>query len=184
MAFAPQWKSLLVQLGERDDNHDNAFAWLCWLFTHRGLLHCRDKPGKVIHQFSYHHSLSGTLLRFWVFPSVPVHIQASRVVTHFPPNLWEQDVLLPLQHQGTWSRGYLERFHTFFKQIQEDLEKGNITTISPLPLLMNLISMTIFPFIAKPMFQLNLGLDEFQFRHAMEQRRKEIPKFIIDAIRK
>ena len=72
----------------------------------------------------------------------------------------------------------------FLKQIQEEVEKGNIKPISPLHLLMNLISMTIFPFIAKPMFQLNLGLDEFQFRHAMEQRRKEIPKFIIDAIRK
>lgn len=72
----------------------------------------------------------------------------------------------------------------FLKQIQEEVEKGNIKPISPLHLLMNLISMTIFPFIAKPMFQLNLGLDEFQFRHAMEQRRKEIPLFIINAIRK
>jgi len=72
----------------------------------------------------------------------------------------------------------------FLKQIEEEVKKGTIKPISPLHLLMNLISMTIFPFIAKPMFQLNLGLDEFQFRHAMEQRRKEIPKFIIDAIRK
>ncbi|MEQ1797970.1 MAG: TetR/AcrR family transcriptional regulator [Lacibacter sp.] len=72
----------------------------------------------------------------------------------------------------------------FLKQIEEEVKKGIIKPISPLHLLMNLISMTIFPFIAKPMFQLNLGLDEFQFRHAMEQRRKEIPKFIIDAIRK
>lgn len=72
----------------------------------------------------------------------------------------------------------------FLKQIDEEIKKGIIKPISPLHLLMNLVSMTIFPFIAKPMFQLNLGLDEFQFRHAMEQRRKEIPKFIIDAIRK
>jgi hypothetical protein len=49
---------------------------------------------------------------------------------------------------------------------------------------MNLISMTIFPFVAQPMFQKNLGLDELQFRSIMEQRKKGIPKFIIDAIRK
>lgn len=72
----------------------------------------------------------------------------------------------------------------FLKQIDEEVKKGIIKSVSPLHLLMNLISMTIFPFIAKPMFQLNLGLDEFQFRHAMEQRRKEIPEFIIAAIRK
>jgi AcrR family transcriptional regulator len=72
----------------------------------------------------------------------------------------------------------------FLRQIEAEVKKGKIKPTSPLQLLMNLVSMTIFPFIAKPMFQVNLGLDEFQFRHAMEQRKKEIPKFIIDAIRK
>ncbi len=72
----------------------------------------------------------------------------------------------------------------FLRQIEAEVKKGKIKPTSPLQLLMNLVSMTIFPFIAKPMFQVNLGLDEFQFRHAMEQRKKEIPKFIMDAIRK
>lgn len=72
----------------------------------------------------------------------------------------------------------------FLKQIEEEVQKGNIKPVSPLQLMMNLLSMTIFPFVAKPIFQMNLGLDEFQFRHAMEQRKKEIPRFIIDAIRK
>jgi hypothetical protein len=44
--------------------------------------------------------------------------------------------------------------------------------------------MTIFPFVAKPMIEKNLGLDDLQFRSIMEQRKKEIPKFIIDAIKK
>ncbi len=72
----------------------------------------------------------------------------------------------------------------FLKQIEDEVKKGKIKPISPLQLMMNMISMTIFPFIAKPIFQMNLGLDEFQFRHAMEQRRKEIPLFIINAISK
>ena len=72
----------------------------------------------------------------------------------------------------------------FLKQIEEEVQKGNIKPVSPLQLMMNLLSMTIFPFVAKPIFQMNLGLDEFQFLHAMEQRTKEIPRFIIDAIRK
>jgi AcrR family transcriptional regulator len=72
----------------------------------------------------------------------------------------------------------------FLAQIEREIKKGTIKRISPLQLLMNLISMTVFPFVAKPMFQKNLGLDELQFRSVMEQRKKEIPKFIIDAIRK
>lgn len=72
----------------------------------------------------------------------------------------------------------------FLEQIEREVKKGTIKRISPVQLLMNLISMTIFPFIAKPMFQQNLGLDELQFRSVMEQRKREIPKFIMDAIRK
>ena len=63
-------------------------------------------------------------------------------------------------------------------------KKGTIKKISPVQLLMNLISMTIFPFVGKPMFQLNLGIDDLQFKMLMEQRKKEIPKFIIESIRK
>ena len=72
----------------------------------------------------------------------------------------------------------------FLEQMEREIKKGTIKRISPLHLLMNLVSMTIFPFVAKPMFQKNLGLDELQFRTVMEQRKKEIPKFIIDAIKK
>jgi hypothetical protein len=70
----------------------------------------------------------------------------------------------------------------FLQQIEREIKKGTIKRISPLQLLMNLLSMTIFPFVAKPMFMKNLGLDELQFLSIMEQRKKEIPKFIIDAI--
>ncbi len=72
----------------------------------------------------------------------------------------------------------------FLQQIEREVRKGTIKRINPLHLLMNLISMTIFPFVAKPMLQKNLGLDETQFRTVMEQRKKEVPKFIIDSIKK
>lgn len=72
----------------------------------------------------------------------------------------------------------------FLEQIEKEMKKGNIKRISPAHLLMNLLAMTIFPFCAKPMIMRNLKMNEQQFKEAMEQRRKEIPKFIIDAIRK
>ena len=51
-------------------------------------------------------------------------------------------------------------------------------------LLMNLISMSVFPFVGKPLIQQVLGLDELQYRSIMEQRKKDIPKFIINSIKK
>ncbi|MDP4263783.1 MAG: TetR/AcrR family transcriptional regulator [Bacteroidota bacterium] len=86
--------------------------------------------------------------------------------------------------QKVWSGRSRPQPEKFLQQIEREIKKGTIKRISPLQLLLNLISLTIFPFVAKPMFQKNLGLDELQFRSIMEQRKKEIPKFIIDAIKK
>ena len=72
----------------------------------------------------------------------------------------------------------------FLVQIDKEVRKGTIKKISPLQLLMNLISGTIFPFMAKPMFQLHIGLDELQFRQFILQRKAEYAKFVIDAIKK
>jgi TetR/AcrR family transcriptional regulator len=72
----------------------------------------------------------------------------------------------------------------FLEQIEKEIKKGTIKRISPLHLLMNLLSMTIFPFVARPMITRNLRMSELQFKQAMEQRKKEVPKFIIDAIKK
>ncbi len=72
----------------------------------------------------------------------------------------------------------------FLEQIEKEIKRGTIKRIHPLHLLLNLLSMTIFPFIARPMITRNLSLSELQFRKTMEERKKAIPKFIIDSIRK
>jgi len=72
----------------------------------------------------------------------------------------------------------------FLEQIEKEIKKGNIKRINPVHLLLNLLSMTIFPFVARPMITRNLNLSESQFRKTMEERKKEIPKFIIDSIKK
>ena len=83
-----------------------------------------------------------------------------------------------------WGSGNLPNPSKFLAQIEKEVRKGSIKRISPMHLLMNLLGMTIFPFIAKPMILRNMQLDDMQFRAAMEQRKKEIPKFIIDSIKK
>jgi AcrR family transcriptional regulator len=68
-------------------------------------------------------------------------------------------------------------------QIAEEVRKGNIRPIHPANLMINLVSMTIFPFMAKPMLEANLGITDEQFNAFIEQRKKEIPAFIISALR-
>jgi AcrR family transcriptional regulator len=83
-----------------------------------------------------------------------------------------------------WNKQRFPRPQKFLEQIEKEVKKGTIKKISPLHLLINLISMSIFPFVGKPMIQFTMGLDELQFRNIMQQRKKEIPRFIIDAIKK
>ena len=83
-----------------------------------------------------------------------------------------------------WGKENLPKPGKFLEQIEMEIKKGAIKKIQPVHLLMNLLSMTIFPFVAKPMLTRNLRLNEMQFNQVMEDRKKEIPKFIIDSIRK
>jgi TetR/AcrR family transcriptional regulator len=72
----------------------------------------------------------------------------------------------------------------FLLQIDKEVKKGTIKKIDPMHLLLNLLSMTIFPFVARPMITRNFQMKPAQFEQMIEQRRKEIPKFIIDSIKK
>lgn len=83
-----------------------------------------------------------------------------------------------------WGEENLPRPGKFLEQIEKEIKKGTIKRINPVHLLMNLLSMTIFPFIAKPMIIRNLHMTDPGFRKTMEERKKEIPAFIIDSIRK
>ena len=83
-----------------------------------------------------------------------------------------------------WGKDNLPKPAKFLEQIEKEIKKGTIKRFNPVHLLMNLLSMTIFPFVAKPMMTRNLHLSDLQFRKIMEERRKEIPKFIIDSIKK
>lgn len=83
-----------------------------------------------------------------------------------------------------WTKHDAPRPGKFLEVIEKEIQKGTIKKISPLHLLMNMLSLTIFPFVGKPLFQFNLKIDELQYRAIMEQRKTEIPRFIIDAIKK
>ncbi len=80
--------------------------------------------------------------------------------------------------------GGLPDLHKFTAQIEKEVKSGKIKPISPVHLIMNMMGLCIFPFLGKPLLSAILGIDALQFQLAMEQRKKAMPQFIFDAIRK
>jgi TetR/AcrR family transcriptional regulator len=72
----------------------------------------------------------------------------------------------------------------FLNQVAEEVKRGLIKPIHPAQLFLNMTSLCLFPFLSKPIWQFISGMDEVAFRQFMEQRKTEVPQFIINAIRK
>lgn len=68
--------------------------------------------------------------------------------------------------------------------VQQEIKAGNIKPIPPIQLVVNMVSMCIFPFVAKPMIQWVSKMNDTQFKQFMELRKTEVATFIIDSIRK
>jgi TetR/AcrR family transcriptional regulator len=70
------------------------------------------------------------------------------------------------------------------QQIEQEKEAGIIKPIDPMQLLLNTLSLCIFPFLASPMIQLITGMEAKNFRALMEERKKLVPQLIIESIKK
>jgi AcrR family transcriptional regulator len=69
------------------------------------------------------------------------------------------------------------------EHINKEVQNGTIKPIPAIQLMMNMVSLCIFPFLAKPIVQWISGATPAQFIQLMEQRKKEVAKFVIDSIR-
>src|SRR3990170_216037 len=61
------------------------------------------------------------------------------------------------------------------RQIEEGISAGRIRRITPEQLVVNLVSLCVFPFAARPMLSLILGLDDKSFPQFIETRKTELP---------
>ncbi len=69
-----------------------------------------------------------------------------------------------------------------FSLINKEVEQGNIIEIAPQHLLINMISLCVFPFLAKPLMYRVMGLSEKQFTLILDQRKSEVFVFIKNAL--
>ena len=71
----------------------------------------------------------------------------------------------------------------FIEQINNAIKDELIIHIDPRQLITNIISMSIFPFAGRPILMGLFKLDEESYYQFIESRKKEVPKFIINAIK-
>lgn len=82
---------------------------------------------------------------------------------------------------GVNPRLFIEGFE---KQVSKEVIAGTIKPIEGKQLLISIMSLCIYPFVAKSIIQTMMALDEAAFYQMTEQRKKEVSEFIISAIKK
>ncbi|MFN0188281.1 MAG: TetR/AcrR family transcriptional regulator [Bacteroidia bacterium] len=73
-------------------------------------------------------------------------------------------------------------FELFIKQIEEEMKDGKIRTLNARDLWMNVMSMTVFPFIGEPMLKKFLVLNAEEYRTLLTKRKESIIFFIQQAL--
>lgn len=67
----------------------------------------------------------------------------------------------------------------FYKQIQEQMDKKGIKGIAPLQIFINIVSMTVFPIVGKPLLiSIHSPMTEDDYTNFINERRKLVPQWI------
>jgi AcrR family transcriptional regulator len=74
-------------------------------------------------------------------------------------------------------------FGTLGKQLEDAARSGVLREIRPQEFVLNLVSMVVYPFAARPLVMAIMGMDDATFTAAMEERKTEIPAFFLSALR-
>ncbi len=68
-------------------------------------------------------------------------------------------------------------------QIQQEIQAGNIRNIMPHHLVVNMLSLCMFPFMGQPVFQQVFGMEDEDYDVFLESRKTEVAEFIIHSIK-
>lgn len=95
-------------------------------------------------------------------------------------------------HEITTNPGRLTQFlmaqqiqkpKKFISQVKAGIAQNRYRDIDPGQFLVSVAAQCVFPFIAKPLVQLLLQLDEKGFENFIEQRKKQLPELILSGLR-
>jgi len=77
----------------------------------------------------------------------------------------------------------LPKPQVFMRQVEEEIAAGHIRPIHPKHLIINIISLCVFPFIAKPMARFALGLNSAEMKLFLEERKEQVTEFVLASLR-
>ncbi len=73
---------------------------------------------------------------------------------------------------------FIPSLQGFMGQAMMEMQMGKIREINPIQLMLNIMSMTVFPFIAKPIFSKVMSVSEDHFTQLMKERKQVVLDFI------
>src|SRR5256885_4562008 len=112
-------------------------------------------------------------------PYLPGYIISE--LTHHPDRAQQ---LIAAMTQGLTPRDVRSRvFGVVARQIGEEVAARRMRPIAPASFMVNLLSLCIFPFAARPMLQAVLGLDQAGFARFIAHRRTDLTSFFLGALR-
>ena len=71
----------------------------------------------------------------------------------------------------------------FVREIMEKVNTGEFRQVDPMQIMVNILSLSIFPILAKPLFKGVFDLQDKQYEKFLEERKNTIPKMIIDNLK-
>ncbi len=71
----------------------------------------------------------------------------------------------------------------FKKQVDEEVKKGLIISISGEQLFINILSLSVFPFVGRPLIKALINTDDKGYNQIIETRKTEVSNFIINSIK-
>jgi TetR/AcrR family transcriptional regulator len=111
-------------------------------------------------------------------PFIPGYIVAE---LHFNP---ERLAALASEIAGAHPASVMQAFlPRLGAQIDEQVRIGAMRSIAPDQFLVNLVALSVFPFVARPVLRIVFGQDDAAFSRFLDERRKELPDFILNALR-
>lgn len=82
------------------------------------------------------------------------------------------------KHAGTFAA-----VHSFVQEMMMEMQAGKIKQMNPAHLLLNILGMTVFPFMAKPIYSTIFQTSEEDYRKMMQERKIVIVDFLKSALR-
>lgn len=72
----------------------------------------------------------------------------------------------------------------FVITLEKEIKAGVYREVDPRQVILDMIGLCIYPFIAKPLIQPILGMDDIEYAALIEKRKKHIPEHILNNLKK